>query len=124
MPEEVHLERPFAIVGDEDVVLGFHALGFKVYPVRNLAQDSKLIISKGVNVIKELEEFSKVLDEAVSQEPAVCLVQDNIYRALEDQINSYKNLALPIFIPFTKDAKTALLDQIVKDIRLRATGTF
>lgn len=106
MPSEAHLEKPFAIVGDEDVVLGFRALGFKVY------------------AIKELEEFSKVLDEVVSQGPAVCLVQDNIYRALEDQINSYKNLALLIFIPFTKDAKTALLDQIVKDIRLRATGTF
>lgn len=106
MPEVLSLDNPLVIIGDEDVVLGFVALGFKVYAV------------------KEPQEFNLALDEVVRQKVGVCLVQDNIYNLAQDQINSYRNLALPIFIPFTKSAKTALLDNIVKDIRLRATGTF
>lgn len=106
MPEETYLDKPLAVIGDEDVVVGFKALGLKVYAV------------------KELQESSRLLDEVVSKKLAICLVQDNLYQALESQINSYKHLALPIFIPFAKDAKMALLDSIVKNIRLRATGTF
>ena len=106
MPESAHLEKPLAIIGEEDAVLGFQALGFKVYPV------------------KDPQEFKVALDEVMALRPAVCLVQDNIYRAQEAQINSYKNLALPVFIPFTKDAKTDLLEKMIKDIRLKAIGTF
>ena len=106
MPESTHLEKPLAIIGEEDAVLGFQALGFKVYPV------------------KEPQEFSSAWDEVIAQKTAVCLIQDNIYRAQEAQINAYKNLALPIFIPFTKDAKTDLLEKMIKDIRLKAIGTF
>ena len=105
MPESISLEKPLVIIGDEDVVVGFQALGFKAY------------------TLKEPQEFRAVLDEIVNQKAAVCLVQDNLYRGQEDQLNSYKNLPLPIFIPFTKDAKNALLESIIKDIRLRATGT-
>jgi vacuolar-type H+-ATPase subunit F/Vma7 len=106
MPETVDLEKPLAIIGEEDVVLGFKALGFKVYPV------------------KEPQEFKVTLDEVMTGKLAVCLVQDNIYRLAQGEINTYRNLALPIFIPFSKGAKTNLLDEIVKDIRLKATGTF
>ncbi len=106
MPESAHLEKPLVIIGEEDAVLGFQALGFKVYP------------------IKDPQEFKLALEEVVSQKPAVCLVQEEIYRAQEAQINAYKNLALPVFIPFSKDAKTNLLDELVKGIRLKATGTF
>ena len=106
MPESLTLEKPLAIVGDEDVVMGFKALGFKVYPV------------------KEPQEVGAVLNEIVSEKVAVCLVQDNIYRLAKDRINSYRNLTLPIFIPFNKFSEMALLDNLVRDIRLRATGTF
>jgi vacuolar-type H+-ATPase subunit F/Vma7 len=124
MPEETHLDKPLGVIGDEDAVAVFKALGFKVYPVRNLTSDGKIIISNGVNTAKEPQEFSAILDKAVSEKVAICLVQDNLYQALESQINSYRHLALPIFIPFAKDAKMALLDNLVKNIRLRATGTF
>ena len=106
MLESTHLEKPLAIIGEEDTVLGFQALGFKVYP------------------LKDPQEFKVALDEVVTQKPAVCLVQEEIYRAQEAQINAYKNLALPIFVPFTQDAKTNLLDELVQGIRLKATGTF
>ncbi len=106
MPEESNLEKPLAVIGDEDAVSGFKALGFKVYAA------------------KELQEFSIILDRVVNGKTAVCLVQDNLYQALESQIDTYRHLALPIFIPFAKDAKTALLDSLVRNIRLRATGKF
>jgi len=106
MPEETRLDKPLAVIGDEDAVAGFKALGFKVYAV------------------KEPQEFSVILDKTVNEKFAICLVQDNLYQALESRINSYRHLALPIFIPFAKDAKMVLLDNVVKSIRLRATGTF
>lgn len=104
MPEELFLERPLAIVGDEDVILGFYALGFKVYPV------------------KDVREFKIALDEILQNKIGVCLVQDDIYQASEDVISNYKNIALPIFMPFSKTAPCDLLDNMLKEIRLRATG--
>lgn len=106
MPDEFLLENPLAIFGDEDVVLGFRALEFKVYP------------------IKEQQDFKAALDEILKNKIAACLVQENIYRKNLDEINNYKNLALPIFIPFSKGDGTQLLDGIIKDIRLKATGAF
>ena len=104
LKEEV-FDKPLVIVGEEDAVLGFRALGFEAY------------------VIKELKEFRVALAEILRQGAAICLVQENIYNAFIDEINSYRHLALPVFIPFAKSAKTDLLDQAIKDIRLRATGT-
>lgn len=106
MPEAVSLEKPLVIVADEDIACGFRALGFKVCAV------------------KGPKESGTVFDEIVQQKCAVCLVQDDIYLEAQGQINNYKNLPLPIFIPFAKKAKTDLLEMIIKDIRLRATGTF
>ena len=97
MPEELRLEKPFAIVADEDVAAGFKGLGFQAFPT---------------------------LEEAVNQQAAICLVQDDIYQEHKGFINNYKGLPLPIFIPFARNLKADLLDGIVKDIRLRATGTF
>jgi len=102
MPED----NPLVIIGEEDIVSGFKALGFKPYG------------------IKEPKEFKTALDEAMSENPAICLVQEDIYLALEAQIKSYKNLALPVFIPFAKSGDMDFLNNIIKDIRLRATGTF
>lgn len=106
MPEELHSDNPLAIIGEEDIVSGFKGLGFKPY------------------AIKEPREFKIALDEVMSQKPAICLVQDNIYQEQEAQIKSYKNLALPVFIPFAKDGSTDLLNNIIKNIRLRAIGAF
>lgn len=98
--------KPLAIIGDEDMILGFQALGFKIYP------------------LKDQPEFKTILDEIVRTNTAICLVQDNIYRMQQDQINEYRKLPFPIFIPFSKIAKTDLLESIIKDIRLKATGVF
>jgi vacuolar-type H+-ATPase subunit F/Vma7 len=106
MPEELIKDNALAVMGDSDAVMGFQALGFKVY------------------AFKEIREFASALEEIVNDKTGICLVQDGLYSALKDKINDYKNLALPIFIPFSKGAGTDLLDNIVKDIRIRATGAF
>ena len=98
------LENPLAIVGNEDVILGFGALGFQTYP------------------IKDARQLKVILPEIVQKKVAVCLVEENIYRAAHQDIDNYKNQPLPIFIPFTQDAKTKLLDELIKGIKLKAIG--
>ena len=105
MPEEGGINNAIAIVGEEDIVIGFKAMGFKVYPV------------------KDPQEVKIALEEAVGGKSAVCLVQDDIYQKTESQINSYKSLPLPVFIPFSRNEQENLLQEMVREIRLRATGT-
>lgn len=106
MPEESSLAKVLAIVGDEDIVLGFEGVGFKSY------------------TIKESQEFKIVLGEVVKEKIAVCLVQDNFYQAHEEEINYYRHLPLPIFVPFSKDTKKDLLNSLIKLIRIKTTGAF
>lgn len=106
MLKETSLEKPFAIIAEEDVACGFKVLGFKTYAVG------------------QPQECRVILEEIVKEGYAICLVQDNVYQSLEEEISVYKHLALPVFIPFVKNLKTDLLDNLVRDIRLRATGTF
>ncbi|MBM3251697.1 MAG: hypothetical protein FJZ11_02810 [Candidatus Omnitrophica bacterium] len=103
MPEEI-LNTKIAVSGDEDVVIGFAALGFSIYP------------------LKTPEDFKSVVDKLIEENIAICLVQDNAYNANIEKINSYRQLSLPVFVPFSKDANSILLDNILKDIRLKATG--
>lgn len=105
MPEGPPFNKTLSIIGEEDVVVGFRALGFRAYPVSDL---------KGARAL---------LDEIVQEKYAVCLVQENIYLAAQEEIARYKNLPLPVFIPFNKTGQLDSLERIVKDIRLRATGT-
>lgn len=103
MPEEL-LNNKIAVVGDEDLVIGFEALGFNTYPLKNP------------------QEFNAIIDKLVEDKTAICLVQDSIYNTCIEKINSYRQLSLPVFVPFSKDANSILLDNILKDIRLKATG--
>lgn len=100
------MENSFVVIGDEDWVSGFKMLRFRVYSLRGA------------------EEFKTILEEVLRDKTAVCLVQDDIYSSAQEQINNYRSLPLPIFIPFSKTGQTDLLDGIIKEIRLKATGTF
>ena len=104
MPEEMTLDNPLAVVGDEDVVLGFRALGFRAYPVT------------------APEEFKTILDQLRQNKTAICLVEEDIYLAAQQEINNHNQPPFPIFIPFSKTGRMNLLDDIVKKIRLKATG--
>jgi len=102
-PETKSLQ-PLVIFGAEDVILGFKALGFHTYPANDAT------------------EFKAVLPAAVEGGAVVCLVEESLYQGAPLDIGRYKNLPWPIFIPFARDAKTDLLDKLVKEIRLKATG--
>jgi vacuolar-type H+-ATPase subunit F/Vma7 len=104
MPEELTKGNALVIMGEEDVVSGFRALGFRTY------------------ALKELKEFKEALEEVVKNKTGICLVQGNLFIAAAEQIDSYRIQPLPIFIPFSKDRSRGLLENIVKDIRIRATG--
>jgi vacuolar-type H+-ATPase subunit F/Vma7 len=106
MPEAMVLHKPLAIIGEEDNISGFKALGFLTYSVKE-PQDSK-----------------SALEAVVKQECAVCLIEERFFRTLEEELNNYRNQPLPVFIPFTKSGTTVLFEDIIKGIRLRATGTF
>jgi len=106
MPDVLVLANALAVVGDEDVVLGFGGLGFKSY------------------AIKEGRELKIAIEEVIKEKVAVCLVQDNFYQAGKEEINYYRSFAMPIFVPFAKDLKTDLLDSLLKNIRIKATGAF
>lgn len=106
MPEELSLNNPMVIIGHEDVVSGFQALGFKAYSV------------------KDASGFKSALEEILNKRVAVCLVQEDIYNVAQDQINNLKHSPLPIFVPFGKSDKAPQLDNIIRDFRLRATGAF
>jgi vacuolar-type H+-ATPase subunit F/Vma7 len=103
MPSTTEIE-PLVIFGAEDVILGFKALGFHIYPVNDAV------------------EFKTVLPAAVERGAVVCLVEESLYQGTLAVIGRYKNLPWPIFIPFARNAKTDLLDKLVKEIRLKATG--
>lgn len=106
MPEEERLSSPLAIIGNEDLVAGFKALGFKVYKV------------------KAENEFKIALEKVIAEKNAICLIQDNIYASARSEIDKHRQLPLPVFVPFIKDTAADLLDEILRSIRLKATGAF
>ncbi len=105
MPETAG--SPFlAVVGKEEVIMGFKALGFKPYPASGP------------------EEGKGALAWAIQEGAAICLVQEEFYSAVKEEIARYRSQPLPVFIPFSTDARMSLLDDIVKEIRLKATGVY
>ena len=106
MPENNDPDNLLAIIGDEDRVLGFRALGFTVYPVED----------RGGCI--------RALEAVAHKKAAICLVQDTFYRMAEEEIDGYRKMPLSIFIPFGATERTSLLDEMVRGIRLKATGAF
>ncbi|HTY45250.1 MAG TPA: V-type ATP synthase subunit F [Patescibacteria group bacterium] len=104
MPEAK--EYPLAILGQEDIIVGFRALGFQTYAV------------------KESGEFRDALRQAIAQKAAICLIEEELYKTCGTQLKEYQGLPLPVCVPFSRSARIELLDEMVKDIRLKATGTF
>lgn len=97
-------KQSLVIFGAEDAILGFKALGFRICPV------------------KDAVEFKTILPDIIAQGAVVCLVEENLYRAAASEIAPYRNLYIPIFLPFAKKNQPDSLDTLIKEIRLRATG--
>lgn len=104
MPDEAKLHDAFTVIGSEDIAAGFKALGFKTYSA------------------KERGELEPILRTVFESKAGICLIQDELYLKVQDIIDSYKSSTFPIIIPFSKDGEAGELDNLVREIRLRATG--
>lgn len=100
MPETESL----VIFGQSDIVSGFKALGFTVYP------------------LKDAGEFEGFLSQAAARNAQICLVQDSFYRSGQEAIQAYKGKPFPVIIPFSPTSGSGMLNEIVGAIRLKATG--
>lgn len=106
MPEHEMNAQPLAIIGRKDVVEGFRAFGFEVYPAQEPA------------------EIRAALAQAVRQGVAVCLLEQEAYRFAQEEMDKHKSRPFPVFIPFSKEKDRTLMEAIVRDVRRRATGRY
>jgi vacuolar-type H+-ATPase subunit F/Vma7 len=106
MADSVVSKNPLAIIGNEEAVIGFKAIGFKVFAVSSES------------------EFKSSFEEVLGTGCVVCLIQEDMFEENYGQISLFKNVPLPVFIPFNKSAKSAVLDKMTREMRLRATGTY
>ena len=103
MPENQE-QKPLAVLGMEADVSGFRALGFAAYSL------------PGISALAGL------LEEISVSGAAVCLVEEGIFRAAPAEFNKYRKEPLPVFLPFSAAGGEGVLEQMIKDIRLKATG--
>ena len=103
MPEKL-TENHLAILGDEDIILGLRALGFQAYPASTK------------------EEILTALEEMAGAHCALCLVQEDIYALAKEQFDAYESQPLPAFITFSKDGNMKLLEELLRETKLKATG--
>jgi len=95
-------ENPIAILGEEDVVLGFKALGFRVYIF-----------------IEETRLFEELLAENI----LICLVQDKFYKKIADWLRE-KKLNFPILLSFSFPKRIGFLEEKISEIKLKAIGRY
>ena len=86
--------------------MGLQVLGFKAYAV-----SSK-------------EEILTALEEIARAHCALCLVQENVYSLAKEQFDAYKSQPLPVCITFSKDGNMELLEGLLRETKLKATGAF
>lgn len=96
-----------AILGNEEAILGFKALGIKAYPVHTADQ-----AVKSLNQIME------------KQATAVLFVTEDWAKKLGEQLDQYRESALPalIIIPSQKGS-TGMGNKEIKKIVERAVGS-
>lgn len=120
--KESDAESPLAILGDEDVVSGFKALGFKVYALNPALSSRDNTLRKRGG--EELQDIRMILQELIQNKCILCLVQHNFYSVAKEAVEDVKKVTGPVLIPFGKEGNLDLFDTILKDIRLKATGVF
>jgi len=104
MPDQKNVEPALAIIGNEELVEGFRALGFSVYPA-----------------VRQ-QEIEAALQEVVRKGCAVCLIETKAFGLVKEQLALFETRTMPVFIPFSKDSGVSALQDAVREIRLRATG--
>ncbi len=104
MPDKIIENHNFAIIGREEAVISFKAIGFDTYPIIN---------DKSVrDAIKEI----------VSKAIKICLVEESFFVDNKDLFIDFKEKTFPIFVPFSVKESKGSMEELVKEIRLKATG--
>lgn len=94
------------MIGDRDAILGFMALGFSVHEISSAEQGAKLLHT----LVR-------------SGEYAILFITENYAKALEDEINKYKDLPLPAIISVPgREGSTGYGMNLIKDAVERAVG--
>ncbi len=103
MPEDKE-RKPLAVLGMDSDVSGFRAFGFAVYSLSGITG------------------LPGMLEEIAASGAAVCLVEEGIFRAATAEFDKYRKEPLPVFLPFSAAGGEGVLEQMIKEIRLKATG--
>lgn len=98
-------QKPLAILGREEDVSGFRALGFSVYSLSGAESG-----------------LAALLGDIAASGAAVCLVEEGIFRSAPAEFDKYRNDPLPVFLPFSAAGGEGVLEEMIKEIRLKATG--
>ncbi|MFA5319711.1 MAG: V-type ATP synthase subunit F [Candidatus Omnitrophota bacterium] len=101
---EDNTQKPLAILGREGNISGFRAFGFQVYPLPDIS---------GLAVL---------LESIAASGAAVCLVEEEIFRGARQEFEKYRKDPLPVFLPFSASGGEGVLEEMIKEIRLKATG--
>ncbi|MDP8259774.1 MAG: V-type ATP synthase subunit F [Candidatus Gygaella obscura] len=104
MSENNLTQENFAVLGREDRVVGFKAIGFTVY------------------IVEENDDISDNVKKIVASETKICLVEEVFFIKNKEAFLDYKEKEFPIFIPFSNKESKDSIGEIIKNIRLKAIG--
>ncbi|MFQ6108671.1 MAG: V-type ATP synthase subunit F [Candidatus Aminicenantales bacterium] len=95
-----------AIVGEEDLVLGFRALGMKVFSPRNLGEARQA--------------FKRIEKEGF----AVCFVHEVLLESLEMERKELSQKYCPVVVGYSDYRKiTDYLERMMRKMAIKATGS-
>ncbi len=95
-----------AVIGEGDLVFGLKAVGFKVFPCRNL------------------EEAKKALSTVEEEGFSLCFLHEVFFAQLEKEIKSFQKKVFPVVLGFSDHRK--ILDYLevkMKEMAIIATGS-
>jgi V/A-type H+-transporting ATPase subunit F len=100
------MEGKVAVLGDEDFVMPFAALGVDTYPVGQTA-----------------EQIHESADKVVGDKYALIVVAENIAPAVEEIFAAHRDAPAPciVVVPFTSEPTGAATSELGKAIKI-ATG--
>ena len=95
-----------AVIGEEDMVFAFKALGFKTYsPSR-------------------LEEAREILKGLEQENIALCFLQQSFFEPLQAEREAMGKRLVPVVVGFSDYRKVAdYLEDMMKDMAVKATGS-
>lgn len=95
-----------AVIGNEDLVFAFRALGIKVYSPRNLG------------------EAREILERLEQENIALCFLHQSLFESLQEEREALGKKLLPVVVGFS-DYRTIQdhLESLIREMAVKATGS-